>query len=312
MPRHPGSATSASNALHSNTSKTTNHSEERQTSTSDNGSMEKMPGPMTRKRLSGLTGRTKAKTKKLLKLNGAQADEHSENKEEDPLEHVEHNPAFNSSRLIKKKRFRPAKTTHKTLGAIQSIGSAIVHPVQSAKSTATRTTASQLSKTERPFLSQKADIEYLQAHDNFKRVESISSSKQGMLDEEQESHRDKIREMEEHRENLHAAWTTSRHVVRVVAKRRIDFPDNEYFVERDEHGDFVRYEWLKWLGYVILHRPGCEAITLTSRGRILCIIRNNSARSTLTTLKSFHLTLIARDIMLNAWYWLAHLGNHGL
>ena len=293
MSRHLESATSASDASKSNTPKTTNHSEKGQTSPSDNGSMEKTPGPTTRKRLSSLTGQTKAKTKKLFKLNGAQADEHSENEEEDPLENVENDPAFNSSRLIKKKRFRPAKTTHKTLGAIQSIGSAIVHPVQSAKSTATRTTASQLSKAERPFLSQKADLEYLQAHDNFKRVESIRSSKQGMSDEEQESRRDKIREMEESRENLRAAWTTSRHVVRVVSKRRIDFPNNEYFVKRDEHGAFVRYEWLKWLGYVILHRPGCETIALTSRDRILSIIRNDSARSTLMTLKSFHLILIA-------------------
>ncbi|KAL2047929.1 hypothetical protein ABVK25_011198 [Lepraria finkii] len=47
--------------------------------------------------------------------------------------------------------------------------------------------------------------------------------------------------MEVHRESLRAAWTTRRHVrrVRVVPKR---------YVERDDGGNFVRYDWLGWLG----------------------------------------------------------------
>ena len=251
-----------SNASHLNESKTT---AEEETSLSDNGSMEDAPGPMTRKRLSSLTGRTKAKTKKLFSLEGIDVDEQSQDDQEDPLDILKTDPAFNSSQLTKKRRFRPAKTANKMLGAIQSLGNAVVHPVKSAKSTVTRTTASQLSKVERPFLSQKADIEFLQAHDNLKRAESTStsSSKRGTSDEEQDSlidgHRDRVREMEEHRESLRAAWTTSRHVVRVVSQKHIIFPDDEYFVERDEHGDFVRYEWLKWLGYVILQSSGFQS-----------------------------------------------------
>lgn len=228
--------------------------EEGQTSTSGDGSIKNMPGPSKRKQVSVLTQRTKAKTKRLFKLE----DDKSEDGEEEPLDHMEHDPAFNSSQLIKKKRFRPGKTASKTLGAIQSIGNAVVHPINSAKSTATRTTAGQLSKAERPFLSQKADMEFLQAYDDLERAKSTSSSKQGTSDEEQTlligGHRDKIQEMEEQREGLHAAWTTSRHVrrVRVVPKRHINFPKNEYFVERNERGERVRYDWLKWLGYVIL------------------------------------------------------------
>ena len=228
----------------------TKGNEQRQTSSSDDGSIDKMPGPSKKKRLSGI----KAKTKKIFKLDGA-VDELSENGKEDPLENMENNSAFNSSILIKKRRFRPGKTADKTLGAIQSIGNAVVHPIKSAKSTATRTTAGQLSKAERPFLSQKADIEFLQAHDNLKRAESTSSSKQGTSDEESliGGHRDKIRELEEHRESLRAAWTTTRHVrrVRVVPKRHFNFTDNE---RRNERQGFVGYDWLKWLGHVILHR----------------------------------------------------------
>lgn len=275
-----------------------------ETSLSDNGSMEDIPVPMTTKRLSSLTGRTKAKTKKLFSLDGIDADEQSQDNQEDPLDILKTDPAFNSSRLTKKRRFRPAKTADKMLGAIQSLGNAVVHPVKSAKSTVTRTTASQLSKAERPFLSQKADMEFLQAHDNLKRAESITnSSKQGTSDEEQDSlidgPRDRVREMEEHRESLRAAWTTSRHVVRVVSQRHISFPEDEYFVERDEHGDFVRYEWLKWLGYVILQPSGFQATVLTSRYRTLFIIRKDLALSTLTILKISPLISIAQDVTVN-------------
>lgn len=255
MPGGLGTATSVSDASRFNARNTKVSSEEGPTSPSDDGSTEKMPDLTTRKRLSGLTGRNKAKIKQLFKLHGAKVDEQSEDEDEGPLDSSKNDPAFNSSQLMKRKRLRPA-TADKTLGAIQCIGKAVIHPINSAKSTATRTTACRLSKAERPYLSQEADIEFLQAHDNLKRAKSTSSSKQGTPNEEQDfvisGYQDKIREMEEHRERLRVAWTTSRHVVRVVPKRYINFPNNEYFVQRDERGDFVRYEWLKWLGYVSL------------------------------------------------------------
>ena len=259
----PGQETSGSDAPHVNAPETANGHEEGQTSLSDDESVDKIPGPSKRTRLSGLTWRTKIKTKKFLRVDDAAVDELSEDEKEGPLDDMKHNPAFNSSQLTKKKRFRPGKSADKTLGAIQSIGNAVIHPIKSAKSTATRTIGGQLSKAERPFLSQKADIDFLQAHDNLKRAESTSSLKPGTSDEEQESligdHRGKIREMEEHRESLRAAWTTSRHVrrVRVVPKRHFNFPDNENFVQRNERGEFVRFDWPKWLGYVILHDSKC-------------------------------------------------------
>lgn len=223
-------------------------------SSSDHESADNMPDQSKTKRLSGF----KAKTKKLFKLDGAVMGELSEHEEEDPLDDMENNAAFNSSQMIRKRRFRPGKTADKTLGAIQSIGNAVVHPIKSAKKTATRTTAGQLSKAERPFLSQKADVEFLQAHDNLKRAESTSSSKPGTSDEELDSHLDKIRELEEHRESLRAAWTTSRHVrrVRVVQKRHFNISDHEH---GNEHLQFADYDWLKWLGHVICIVSGLQA-----------------------------------------------------
>lgn len=223
---------------------------------SEDGSIPKMPGTSTRKRLSILKSRTKTKTKRFFKVDGAGVDGESEPEEDGVFDNIEHDPAFHTSALVKEKRFRPGKTADKTLGHIKSLGKAVVHPVESIKSKATRTTAGQLSKADRPYLSKTADKNYLQAHDNLKRAESTSSSKENTSDEEQQSlignHRDKVREMEAHRESLRAAWTTSRHVrrVRVVPKRHVDFPDNDYFVERDEEGNYVRYDWLAWLGYV--------------------------------------------------------------
>jgi len=229
----------------------------KQDGSSDEDSINTMPGLLKRKRLSNLKSITKAKakTKKFFKVDDAAVEGESK-PEEDGVQNIEHDPAFHTSALVKEKRFRPAKTADKTLGHIKSLGKAVVHPVDSIKSKATRTTAGQLSKADRPYLSKKADEEYLQAHDNLKRAESTSSSKKGTSDEEQKfivgDHREKLREIEAHRESLRAAWTTSRHVrrVRVVPKRHIDFPNNDYFVERDDRGEVVGYDWLKWLGYV--------------------------------------------------------------
>ena len=301
-----GSETGASNAPRFDAPETANGHDEAQTSPSDDGSVQNLPA-LTRNRFSTLTRRTKVKTRKIFKLEGAAEDDQSKRHGEGPPDNLGHDPAFNSSQLVKKKRFRPGKTADKTLGAIQSIGNAVVHPVSSVQSTATRTTASQLSKAERPFSSQKADKELLQAHDNLKRAEYTGSLKQGASDEEHESlisgHRDKIREMEAQRESLRAAWTTTRYVrrVRVVPKRHLDSPDNGNFVEKDDCGELVRYDWLKWLGYVILHRSRYWTRVLTLGDRILSTIPKTSALNTLTTLKSFLLILIAQDVMLNDW-----------
>ena len=222
---------------------------------SDDESVDKMPGPSKRSRLSGLATIAKAKTKKILQIHGATSDQGA-SEGEGPLSALEHNPAFNCSDLQKRRCFRPGKTAEKTLGTVQTMGRVFVHPKDTIKRGATRTTAGQLSKAERPYLSQKANLEFLQAHDDLKQAESIGSSRQVTSDDEEDDYidkqQDKVREMEAHRESLRVAWTTSRHVrrVRVVPKRHVNVPENEYFVERNEGGELVRYDWLKWLGYV--------------------------------------------------------------
>ena len=165
MSVHSKSATSVSDAPLFDAPEPPHGSGEGQASPVDDESIERMPGLMARNRISRLTRRTKTKTKIFFKFDAATANEPSADEDADPLDNIKTNPAFSSSRVVKKSRFGPGKAADKTLGALQSIGNAIVHPVEAVKSTATRTTAGQLSKAERPFLSQKADIEYLQAHD---------------------------------------------------------------------------------------------------------------------------------------------------
>lgn len=224
---------------------------------SNDESTDELPSPSRRQRLSGLKKRTKAKTKKLLKIDGREVDRQPDEEEDAAtLDNIRHDPAFNPSQLQKAKDDYVGGTANKTLRALQSAATSVIHPKNAIKSKATKYTASRISKTQRPYLSQKADLEFLHAHDNLERAESTTSSRQGISDESEgaviSSHRDKIREMEAHRESLHAAWTTGEHVkrVRVVPKRHIDFPDDEFFVDRDGNGDVVRYDWLKWLGYV--------------------------------------------------------------
>ena len=225
---------------------------------SDDGSIDKLSLSKT-KRLSGLTKRVKAKTKKLLKIDSVAPDTDSEDDENGPLTDINHDPAFNPSQITKTKQASPTAAAGKTKSAVKTVASTLAHPKDTVKGKITRTTAGQLSKSERPYLSKKADLDFLEAHDNLKRAESTSSSRRGTSDEEQDAiiggHKDKLREIEAHRESLRAAWTTSRHVrrVRVVPKRHIDPPEAEFFVDRDANGLFIRYDWLKWLGYNLIY-----------------------------------------------------------
>ena len=199
---------------------------------------------------------SKVKIKRFFNVDGSTVTSKSEPEEDGVLDGLKYDAAFHTGALVKKKRFRPAKAADKSLGNMRSFGKAVIHPIDSIKSKATHTTAIRISKAERPFLSPEADKEYLEAHDNLKRAESISSSKQGTSDEEHESivgdYRNRLQKIEAHRESLRAAWITSRHVrrVRVVPKKHIDLSGNHDFFCNSERGTSWCNGWLEWLGHV--------------------------------------------------------------
>ena len=168
---------------------------------------------------------------------------------------MEKNPAFQIGQLAEKRHTTPRGVAGRTLGTMQSIAKSVIRPKKTIKSKATRTTASQLSKVERPYLSREADLEFLQAHDDLMRAESAGSSGEHTSDEHAgrviEDHRNKVRELEAHRESLRAAWTTSRHVrrVKVIPTRAYPFPKKRYFENRDHEGNVTSLDWLTWIGY---------------------------------------------------------------
>ena len=226
-----------------------------QADASDNGSINRVEGGTKRQKLRALTSKTKAKTKKLLRIEDRESnDEGSDSQEHGVLRNLECDPAFSHNQLYKQKRWSDGKTAYRPLGALESIATTVIHPKKAVKSKATRTTAGQLSKAERPFLSKRADLEFLEAHDNLYRAESSKSSRQVTSESEDDDltvgYREMVKDMQAHRESLRAAWTTSRHVrrVRVVPKRHIEYRDRKFFTKKDSEGEHI--DWLSWLGYV--------------------------------------------------------------
>ena len=229
-----------------------------QADASDTGSIKRMKGGTKRQKVRVLTSKTKAKTKKLLGIEDSESnDEGSDREEHGVLWNLEHDPAFSHNKLYKQKRWNDGKTAYRPLGALESIATTVVHPKKAIKNKATRTTAGQLSKAERPFLSKKADLEFLEAHDDLYRAESSKSSRYVTSDSEDDDvtvgYREKVKEMQKDRESLRVAWTTSRHVrrVRVVPKRHLEYRDASFFTKKGSDGDQI--DWLSWLGYVRFH-----------------------------------------------------------
>ena len=214
-------------------------------------------GSSRRKKLRNLTLKTKAKTKKLLNVDSSKSEAESENYE--ALRNIKDDPAFNPTELANQKTSPTGEKTDTTTDVLQSIVNTVTHPKRTVITKVKKTTAGTLSTVQRPPLSQRADLNFLEAHENLSRAESTSSSRQTISGEEDEEwedpatakYRDKVATLEAHRESLRVAWTTD-HIerVKVVPKRQIKFPEAETFIERDENGSQTRYKWEQWLGYV--------------------------------------------------------------
>lgn len=228
-----------------------------QANASDNGTTNEVEGGAKRTRLRAFTNKTKAKSKKFLGMEDeGSAYEGPESDCHGYLWNIERDPAFSHDHLYKHSRQKDSGTTSRPLGALGSIATTVLHPKKAIKSKATRTTAGQLSKAERPFISQKADLELLEAHDNLHHAESIRSPRQTAFgsegDDGTSGYRERIKEIQNHRESLRVAWTTRKHVrrVRVVPKQHIAFPDNDHFIRKDMEEE--HFDWLSWLGWVQL------------------------------------------------------------
>ena len=225
--------------------------------------------PSTRTKLRSLRKKTKARTKKIFTLSAGNAtdDKNDAIDTTEALKNIENDPAFNPTKLSKQTT-NPSLSSgrsplDKSAGALKFIAKSVIHPKDAIKHKATTTTAAKLSAVQKPHVSQKADLEFLEAHDSLSRAQSSQASRQASRrmtsDEEEEDEettrcRNKVEMLEAHRESIRVAWTTG-HIdrVRVVPKRHFEFPKREAFVERDEKGEVVRYRWEKWLGHVLVY-----------------------------------------------------------
>ncbi|KAI9676426.1 MAG: hypothetical protein M1817_000583 [Caeruleum heppii] len=206
-------------------------------------------------RLGDLKRKTKARTKKLLKREDVGvADSTPVQDGEIRVQSIEEDPAFNPSKLVRQGRSGPGTLMEKTKGSLHAAAYAIAHPRQNAKSQATKTTAGQLSKAEHPYLTQKADLDFLRAHTELDEAELSPCATWEEREDRVEGKRKLVDELEDRRQSLQVAWTTRRHVqrVRVVPKRHLEYPRRQAFVERDATGAYVRFQWENWIGHILL------------------------------------------------------------
>lgn len=217
-----------------------------------------VPTSPTKDRLRNLKYKTKQLTKNLLSVNDVKSVSDTGDNV-DIMENIIGDPAFNPGATESQRQRSKREGAKAALGHLGSLATSLASPKDAIKGKATRTTAGKLSKAERPYLSRDADIEFLEAHDNLSRAESSRSSGPATPDEDRDEfigwNRDKVDELEAHRESLRVGYTTSRHVkrVRVVPKRHLDFPKRDAFFQTHQRGNNPsEYDWLKWIGYVLV------------------------------------------------------------
>jgi hypothetical protein len=213
-----------------------------------------------RKTFLDIKGRAKDKTKRALHIESSDGDA-DRSSYEARIEELNESPAFNPAKFLNRERIGQSGLRAKALSAIQGTVGAIANPKAAITSRATKTTAGTLAKS-RPYLSHKADLDFLEAHDDLERAEGSRSE----IEEEDEAvekarridqYEERLAETERGRLNMRVAWMTARHVQRV---RRVDavpppsFPDDSFFEQRADCG-FIEFNWGKWIGYVSLLAP---------------------------------------------------------
>jgi hypothetical protein len=203
----------------------------------------------------GFKAKAKQKAKNFLHLepNSYEADDDQYHA---ALDELENSPAFNTSKFLNRARLGSSGFASKAIDLIQGTASAIVNPKAAIKSRATRKTAGTLAKS-RPYLSRKADLDFLDAHEDLERERE---SRNGNDDDETAAKKkkgigqceDRLEDLERTRQNMRVAWVTARHVQRVRVVDAIPpppFPEDSFFEQEDDCG-FMEFNWGKWIAYV--------------------------------------------------------------
>ncbi|EDN98390.1 hypothetical protein SS1G_13248 [Sclerotinia sclerotiorum 1980 UF-70] len=213
--------------------------------------------PLPQNEQDGLRSKAKAKAKRLLRIDDD--DSSSENNEEEQffdsvVEEIHQSPAFDAAKVLNTSSLGNGSRIKRTKNILQGTADAIVHPVASIKSKATKKTAGKLAKS-RPYLSNQAKFDFLEAHDALQQAKDDQHSSddggvnEGNLDKI-DYYENKVHTLERDREEIRVAWVTNRHVhrVRVVDTTPAPFPSDQYFEAPDDHG-YAEFKWEKYIGY---------------------------------------------------------------
>ena len=183
-----------------------------------------------RRRIKSIGHGAKAKSKHLLTSVKARVGIVEPTPSDSPYADLDNNPAFDPSHLVGNRMVTVGGTADKILGTIQTTGKIIAHPRHAAK----RKAASKMAVQDRPYLSQNADIEYLDAHADLSRAQS--SHEDDMSDDELtsvnlERTQRRVEHLDDVRDGRKVAWLTGRHIHRVMVlpKREPVPPKKENF-----------------------------------------------------------------------------------
>jgi len=220
-------------------------------------SLQEPPDPpsATRLKLQNLKNAAKEKTKRALKIESLEEDG-TKTPYEAAVEELDNSPAFNSDKFLNRARIGPAGLPDKVIAAVQGTADIIISPKTAIKTRATRKAAGKLAKS-RPYLSRKADLDFLEAHDDLHRLEGERSGGNdeetgARIDEDVNQVEDRINDMELTRQSMRVAWVTARHVQRVRVVDAIPpppFPDIKFFEKSDACG-YPEFQWGRWIAYV--------------------------------------------------------------
>lgn len=194
-------------------------------------------------------------TAKAAELYNSQIDVDPTGSEDDPFYELDNSPAFDPTKFWGKKRFSIGRAASKAWSILHASGAMIIDPKRSLKSRVTKTTAGKIAKRG-PRISRKADLKFLEAHDNleaveFSRCDSDNEDARHRKDVQMADAAEQVHRLQNRREAMRVAWITRRHVMRVkaVSKKKRNYPGDFYFEKPDDCGA-TEFMWGKWLGWV--------------------------------------------------------------
>ena len=165
------------------------------------------------------------------------------------------NAAFNTNALPDGKEdvmTKAQKVKHK----VKSAAHITAHPIRTVKERSTK----QIVGNERPWLDDQkaADQELFEAHDALEDLQNEKLLEDELEHEERDallqSRQARVQDVEESREEQHAAWHMARNVHRVRAVRRpLAYPPRERYKKFDANGEYAGLNWVKWVGHVCTH-----------------------------------------------------------